>query len=190
MMAFVVRRRTVLGGAALGGAAAGLASIPRLASAQHASVTLVEESGVPESRQFASALADSGLVGKVIRIDSSLNGLLEELQDTGGTIVGLTSDPAAMIAGQLLSERGARMRVLWDHRYQDGRWRHRTEGGERLLASATHAWPVAVAHNIRDAIHSTPARVASTCNSGVCALPPSSPGMLVSWVYEAERHLS
>jgi hypothetical protein len=190
MMAWVVRRRDVLGAGALGTAVVGLGSLPQLASTSNRTVTLVEESGVPESRQFASALVDSGFAGKVIHIDRSLNGLLEELETTSGIVIGLTSDPAAMIAGQLLGERGASPQHLWQHHYAGGRWRHQTEGAPRLIEATTYAWPVAIAQQLQSVISGKPAQVSTTCNSGICGLLASSPGMLVSWVFEFKGHQS
>ena len=178
----------MLGAGVLGTAAVGLGSLPQLGSSPNRTVTLVEESGVPESRQFASALVDSGFAGNVIRIDRSLNGLLQELEAVGGTVIGLTSDPAAMIAGQLLGERGARPRYFWQHHYTGGRWHHRTDGIARLIESTTHAWPVAIAQQLQAAIGSTSSQASNTCTSGVCALLSNSPGMLVSWVYEFEGY--
>lgn len=190
MMDWMIRRRQVLGVGALGTAALGLGNFVPLASRPDRAVTLLEESAVPESRQFASALVDSGFASKVTRIDRSLNGLLEELEAPAGMIIGLTSDPAAMIAGLLLSERGAYSRLLWQHHYADGRWQHRTGGAPRLLEAATRDWPIAVAHKVRDAVDGRSEQFASTCSSGGCSLPASSPGMLVSWVYELEGRRS
>lgn len=190
MMAWIVRRRDVLGAGALGTAAVGLGSLSQIASTPNRTVTLIEESGVPESRQFASALVDSGFAGKVIHIDRSLNGLLEELEMTSGTIIGLTSDPAAMIAGQLLGERGASPRHLWQHHYVSGRWRHQTEGVARLIETTTYTWPVAIAQQLQSAISGKSAEISTTCNSGICALLANSPGMLMSWAYEFKGHQS
>mgnify|MGYP006081495175 CR=1 FL=1 len=190
MMAWNLRRRDVLGAGALGTAAVGLGTLVRSEPGRSRTVTLVEESGVPESRQFASALIDSGFAGEVIRIDQSLNGLLHELEATTGTIIGMTSDPVAMIAGQLLGERGALARQFWQHHFAGGRWRHRTEGSVRLIENTTHAWPVAVAHQLQSAISNRSPQVSNDCTSGSCALLASSPGMLVSWVYEFEGYQS
>lgn len=190
MMAWKLTRRDVLGAGALGTAAVGLGTLARSKPGGGRTVTLVEESGVPESRQFAAALIDSGFAGEVIRIDQSLNGLLHELEATTGTIIGMTSDPAAMIAGQLLGERGAHSRHFWQHHYTNGRWRHRIEGGARLIGNTTHAWPVAIAHQLQSAIGNRSPQVSNACTSGACALLASSPGMLVSWVYEFEGHQS
>ncbi|WP_230206928.1 hypothetical protein [Novosphingobium sp. Gsoil 351] len=174
----------MLGAGALGAVAAGLNGLSGPASARNRLVTLVEESAIPESRQFVSAFAASGTTARIIRIDRSLGGLLHELEDTAGLIVGLTSDPVAMIASQLLVERGANPRLTWKHDYALGQWHHQTEGAPRLLKNATLAWPVAVAHEVRDAIGGKSERRPNTCDSGTCALAPSSPGMLVSWAYE------
>ncbi len=190
MMAWNLKRRDVLGAGALGTAAVGLGALARSEPGRSRTVTLVEESGVPESRQFASALIDNGFAGEVIRIDPSLNGLLYELEATTGTIIGMTSDPVAMIAGQLLGERGAHARQFWQHHFAGGRWRHRTEGSVRQIENTTHAWPVAVAHQLQSAIGNRSPQVSNDCTSGSCALLASSPGMLVSWVYEFEGYQS
>lgn len=189
-MAWKLRRRDVLGAGALGTAAVGLGTLARSKPGRRRTVTLVEESGVPESRQFAAAMVDSGFAGEVIRIDQSLNGLLHELEATTGTIIGMTSDPAAMIAGQLLGERGAHARHFWQHHYAGGRWRHQTEGAPRLIEATTYAWPVAIAQQLQSVISGKPAQVSTTCNSGICGLLASSPGMLVSWVFEFKGHQS
>lgn len=190
MMDWMIRRRDVLGACAAGAAATGLGSFLLRMPRAHHGVTLVEESAVPESRQFASALAVGGSVDKVIRIDRSLNGLLEELEAPVGMIVGLTSDPAAMIAGMVLSHRGAYSRLLWQHHYTDSRWVHQTVGEARLLEAAAHDWPVAVAQKLRDAVDGRSEPSANICTSAECSLPDSSPGMLTSWVYELEGHRS
>lgn len=190
MMAWNLRRRDVLGAGALGTATIGLGALVQSEPGRSRTVTLVEESGVPESRQFASALIDSGFASEVIRIDQSLNGLLHELEATTGTIIGMTSDPVAMIAGQLLGERGALARQFWQHHFAGGRWRHRTEGSVRLIENTTHAWPVAVAHQLQSAIGNRSPQISNDCTSGSCALLASSPGMLVSWVYEFEGYQS
>lgn len=183
-MTWNVRRREVLGAGALGVATAGLVGLSVSASGRNRLVSILEESAVPESRLFASAIADAGMAARTIRIDRSLGGLLYELEEFTGLIVGLTSDPAAMIARQLLVERGASPRLLWKHHYQSGQWRHQTEGAPHLIESATLAWPAAVAHAVCDAIGGKSERHSNTCNSGTCALARSSPGMLVSWAYE------
>lgn len=191
-MAWDVSRRVVLGAGALGATAAGLATaLSGAASARNRRLTLVEETSVPESRQFAGAIAEAGWGESILRVDRTLNALLHALEQPTGLIVGLTSDPAAMIAGQLLGERGARERLVWQHHYVGGRWRHSVESAPRLLEAASLAWPVAVAHHFRDTIANNfgankAAGARGICDSNSCALAPSSPGMLVSWAYEIE----
>lgn len=190
MMAWEFKRREFLGAGALGAAVAGLGALPGTAAARARKVTVVEESASPESRLFGATLRESGLVERTVRLNRSLNGLLEQLEETDGLVVGLTSDPAAMIAAQLLIERGARPALLWRHQYAAGRWQHQTEGAPRLLESAAAAWPAAVAHLVHDAIGEGAASRASTCHSGSCDLAASSPGLLASWVYEIGGDLS
>ena len=187
MMVWDVRRRELLGAGAVGAATAGFVGFSSAAASERwRAITLVEESGTPESVQFASAMTAGGRTARIIRVDRSLNGLLVELEESTGLVVGLTSDPAAMIAGQLLVERGARERLWWQHHYGEGRWRHRTGGARRLLESSTRAWPVAIAHEVRNAVDGKSRPASNTCVSGSCALAASSPGMLVSWAYEIE----
>lgn len=190
MMAWDIKRREFLGAGALGATVAGLGVLPGAASARACKVTVVEETASPESRLFAATLADSGVVGRTIRLDRSLNVLLHDLDNAEGLIVGLTSDPAAMIAGQLLVERGARRAMQWRHSYEGGRWKHQTEGAARLLEGTAAAWPVAVAHLVRDAIGTPPESRLNTCKSGSCDIAASSPGLLASWVYEIRGDLS
>ena len=184
MMAWDCKRRDFLGAGALGATVAGLGVLPGTAAARARRMIVVEETSSPESRLFAATLAGSGLVGRTIRLDRSLNVLLHELDDADGLIVGLTSDPAAMIAGQLLVERGARSALQWRHHYEGGRWQHQTEGAARLLEGSAAAWPVAVAHLVSDVIGAKTESRLNSCKSGSCDIAASSPGLLASWVYE------
>jgi hypothetical protein len=184
-MALNVSRRAVLGGGAVGLAAAGISFGVSTAGPPVRPVVVIEESAIPESRQFAEALVDSGHAARIIRVDRSLNSLLHELTDTNARFAGLTSDPAAMIAAQLLVERGGRPILQWRHHYASGRWTHQTAGTPPLLASARSGWPTALAHHVRDTIGSPGSDRPVLCQSGACALAASSPGMLVSWVIEA-----
>ena len=183
-MALNVSRRAVIGGGAAGLAAAGISFGVSTAAASARPVVVIEESAIPESRQFAEALVNSGHAARVVRIDRSLNGLLHELADSEAHFAGLTSDPAAMIAAQLLVERGGRPLLQWKHHYASGRWTHRTDGTPPLLASARSGWPTALAHHVRDTIGGRGSDGPALCQSGGCALAASSPGMLVSWVIE------
>lgn len=187
MMAWDVTRRDLLGVGAMGAATFGLAGLRGPVSDRSGHLTLVVETAVPESRQFADAIAETGWSRRILRIDRSLNGLLDELKEPTGLVAGLTSDPAAMIAGQLLAERGARERLLWQHHYSGGRWRHSIESAPLLLKGTSVGWPVAVAHHLRDAMTHYPGGARSICHSNECALAAGSPGMLVSWAYEIER---
>lgn len=182
-MAWDISRRAVMGSGAAGLVAAGV-GIGGGASAMRRTV-VIEESSAPESRQFAEAIATADFSVRVIRVDRTLNGLLHELEDTGCLFAGLTSDPVAMIATQILAARGARPLLRWTHHYAGGRWRHQTEGAPSLLSKARFAWPTTIAHHLRDAIGGAGSGSADICNSGACALAGSSPGMLVSWVIEA-----
>lgn len=189
-MAWNFSRRAVMGGGAVGLASAGMGLGVSTAAAPMRKVVVIEESAIPESRQFAETLINAGDVARVIRIDRSLNGLLHELTDTSSSFAGLTSDPAAMIAAQLLVERGGRPLLTWKHHYASGRWTHQTAGASVLLQTAHNGWPTALAHRVRDAISSTGSDGLAICRSGSCALAGSSPGMLVSWVIEVGEQLS
>lgn len=189
-MAWDVSRRAVMGSGALGLAATGIGFGASTASGRAIKTVIVEESAIPESRQFASAFVGAAPSTRVIRIDRSLNGLLHEIDHTDCRFAGLTSDPAAMIAAQLLIERGGRPLLNWSHRYGAGRWTHHTAGVPALLTRASGGWPTALAHHVRDRLNgSTDGRVAA-CRSNACGLPETSPGMLVSWVIEMGEPLS
>ena len=183
-MAWDVSRRTVMSGGAVGAAVVGL-GIGRSAWAKRPIKTIViEEAEVPESRLFAETFVNSGRAAKIIRIDRSLNGLLHELAIAEGVLVGLTSDPAAMIAEQILVADGARPLLHWTHHYRKMRWEHRTEGAPALLARASTGWPTVLAHHMQDALFGDRQTAELRCESGHCSLDGKSPGMLVSWAFE------
>jgi hypothetical protein len=189
-MAWVVSRRAVMSGGALGAAVAGL-GIGRGATAQaNHKIIVLEETAVPESRLFTETFINSGYAAQVIRIDRSLNGLLHELEAIGGILLGLTSDPAAMIAEQLLVGSGARPLLQWTHQYRRMRWEHRTEGTSALLSRASTGWPTVLAHHIQDALGGNRQDAKLQCESGSCRLDGKSPGMLVSWAFEVGEKLS
>ncbi|MGX7927195.1 hypothetical protein ACWPMX_11570 [Tsuneonella sp. HG094] len=185
-----VTRRTAMSGGAVGLAAAGASLRGTSASAYAPATIVVEESAVPESRQFAEAFVTAGHAARVIRIDRSLNGLLYRLEDFGCRFAGLTSDPAAMIAAQLLVERGGRPLLQWTHHYDGRAWSHITAGAPTLLRRANHGWPTALAHHVRDKLDFQESESMAKCRSGFCGLPASSPGTLVSWVIEMRENQS
>lgn len=189
-MAWDISRRTVLSGGAIGAAAAGLGFGNGALAEQARKLIVVEETEVPESRQFASTFATRGHAAHIIRIDRSLNGLLHELDVTDGLLVGLTSDPVAMIAAQVLVGSGARPLLQWSHHYRRMRWEHRTDGAPELLARASTGWPTVLAHHMQDALGGGAKGGAPRCESGSCRLDGKSPGMLVSWAFEVGVKLS
>ncbi|MDB5697598.1 MAG: hypothetical protein JWN69_402 [Alphaproteobacteria bacterium] len=190
MTALGFNRRDVLsaGAGAAGVGVIGLA--PFAGSAQAAAgqpqVRVVAEVGAPESRRFASAFARS----KIIAVSPGLTELLDPLNvdvvagALAGTVVGLTSDPAAMIAEQLLVERGGRPLFRWVHRYEGGGWRHDVDAAVGALARSGGAWPVALAGIVADKLALASGNPPQTCFSGPCLLARRSPGLLVSWAYE------
>lgn len=189
-MAWNASRRAVMGSGAIGLAAAGIGLGTSEAKASNAKLIVVEESAIPESRQFAEAFVAAGHSARVIRIDRSLVGLLHELEETECRFAGLTSDPAAMIASQLLVERGGRPLLTSTHHYGSGRWTHQTANAPGLLRRASSGWPTALAHHVRDSLAGEEEGAATACRSGACGLPRSSPGMLVAWVIEMGGRLS
>ncbi|MCW1384349.1 hypothetical protein OLX02_16125 [Novosphingobium sp. KCTC 2891] len=183
-MAWDVSRRTVMSGGAVGAAVAGL-GIGRSALAKRPlKIIVIEEAEVPESRLYAETFVNSGRAAKVIRIDRTLNGLLHELVIGEGVLVGLTSDPAAMIAEQVLLADGARPLLKWAHHYRKMRWEHRTDGAPALLARASTGWPTVLANHMQDALGGSRQAPDLRCQSGHCGLDGKSPGMLVSWAFE------
>lgn len=184
-MAWDVSRRTVMSGGAVGAAVAGL-GIGRSALAQRPrKIIVIEETHVPESRLFAETFTNLGRAAQVVRIDRSFNGLLHELEAVEGVLVGLTSDPAAMIAEQILVAGGARPLLQWTHQYRKLRWEHKTVGAPTLLARASVGWPSVLAYHMQDALVGDRQDAELRCQSGGhCGLDGKSPGMLVSWAFE------
>lgn len=183
-MTWDVTRRAAMSGGAVGLAAAGAGFAVSPASARAPATIIVEESAVPESRQFAEAFANAGHSARIVSVDRSLNGLLHELDASDCRFAGLTSDPAAMIAAQLLLERGGRPVLRWTHYYGGRGWTHTTAGAPSLLRQASNGWPTALAHHVRDMFDAPEGNAMYACRSRSCGLPASSPGMLVSWVIE------
>ena len=183
-MAWNVSRRSVMRGSALGAAVAGLGIGHCVSAKTMRKIIVVEETDVSESRVFADTLVNSGCVTQVVRIDRSLNALLQGLEATDGLLVGLTSDPAALIAEQILVRSGARPLLNWTHQYRDMRWEHLTQGAPELLAQASVGWPTVLAHQMQDALVGDRQESALKCASRRCGLDVKSPGMLVSWAFE------
>jgi len=175
-------RRAVVGGGAVGLVVAGATFSVSPISARVPKMIILEESAIPESRQFARALVNAGHLVRVIPIDRSLNGLFHDMEGTDCCFVGLTSDPAAMIATQLLVERGGHPLLQWTHHYAARSWSHKTAGAPALLSRARSSWPTALAHHVRDNLVGPRRDELAACRSNACGLPDSSPGMLVSWV--------
>jgi hypothetical protein len=189
MTALSFNRRDVLGaGAGAAGASViGLGSFAgsAAAAASQRPVRVVAEAGAPESRRFASAFAGS----QIIAVSPNLTELLDALNvDTSGglsgTIAGLTSDPAAMIAEQLLLERGGRPLFRWVHRYEAGGWRHDVGAAPGALAQAGAAWPATLARLVGETLTVRTDQAPQSCFSGPCVLARRSPGLLVSWAFE------
>ena len=189
MTALSFNRRDVLsaGAGAAGASVIGLGSFAgsAQAAAGHRQIRVVAEAGAPESRRFASAFGGS----QIIAVSPNLTELLDALNgDAGGrlsgTIAGLTSDPAAMIAEQLLLERGGRPLFRWVHRYESGGWRHDVGAAPGALAKAGAAWPVTLAGVVGEALTVRTDQALQSCFSGPCLLARRSPGLLVSWAFE------
>lgn len=169
------------------GAGAGLAAFSLLwrpGGYRPSPLLVVEQSPVRESRHFTATLVGRGRVFQTLAIGHGMDELLHNLEGRQGLVAGLTSDPAAMIAAQLLVEAGARQLLWWRHFYERGGWWHSAQGKGQLLAQSRDAWPAAVAHQLADMIDGRNEARAEPCRSGACGLPASSPGMLVSWAYE------
>lgn len=183
-MTWDVTRRAAMSGGAVGLVAAGAGLSGSPVSARVPATIIVEESAVPESRQFAEAFANTGHPARIVSVDRTLTGLLHELEASDCRFTGLTSDPAAMIAAQLLLERGGRPLLRWTHYYGGRGWTHTTAGAPSSLTQASYGWPTALAHYVQDMFDAPERHAMDACRSNSCRLPASSPGMLVSWVIE------
>jgi hypothetical protein len=188
-MEIVVGRRSVLGGCVAG---AGIAALGSTAAAQPLSAA---DSGVarvcaelagPESKAFAMAFGGHSVFG----IEPTMNNLLTELGAApSGLFAGLTSDPVAMVAEQLLVAAGGHPLWRWVHRYEAGAWQHRIDFGGSdadlgALRSAGNNWPQQVARLARARLQGTVAGAEIECCSGPAPLPARSPGLLVSWAID------
>lgn len=182
-------RRSMLGGIAVG--TLGLACIaqagldPSAAASRALSpdkYKVLVETSSPESRKFAAALAGAQLTA----VDPTLTDLLQTLADQGpGRVIGLTSDPVAMIGQQLLGERGGRLLFRWVHSYARGQWWHAMDEPASLLAGTGTNWPVTLAQHVEARIGGVFNAVgADQCSSGSCRLHRSSPGLLVCWAID------
>lgn len=189
-MTWEISRRAAMFGTAAGLVGAGITIRSTSVKARTPKLVIIEESSIPESRQFCEALMEGDHHAEIVRIDRSLNGLLDQLSDSSACFVGLTSDPAAMIASQLLLERGGQPHLEGKHLYTQGRWMHHTNGTSSLLERASNGWPTALAFHIRDLMDGSINDHTAECRSGACNLAASSPGALVSWAIEVEDHLS
>lgn len=178
------KRRQVLAGSVLGMGAVGIGGVSMIGLKRGAALTLVQELSVPESAKFAAALERTERIEAIVHVGSTLNELLQDFHPRQGVVLGLTSDPVAMIAGQLLSEAGGRQVAEGRHSYLSGRWQHQINGASRLLRKSSIGWPASVAMQMLDAVSQRTTKTASNCLSGPCVLAKESPGMLVSWAYE------
>lgn len=176
-------RREVLSAVALGVGAIGLGPLVGRAGATAAHrLTLVAEAGAPESRRFAAALGS----GELLAVSPAMTELLGAIGAGADAVIGLTSDPAAMVAQQLLLECGSRPIFRWLHRYEAGAWHHEVDCAAGPLHGAGADWPAAVAAMVRERLGVTGTGPAS-CASGACRLARRSPGLLVTWAFETAQ---
>lgn len=183
-------RRQILGAGAAGAGVIGAATIglaPGIASAaplarEGLGARVIAEAAAPESRRFAAAFAGAELLS----VSPAMVELLGEFANDARLVVGLTSDPVAMIAEQRLAERGGGRLFHWTHRYQDGGWQHRIDQVADGLAGSGARWPVALAALVAERLTMVAAEP-RTCASGECLLARRSPGLLVSFAFDMTR---
>lgn len=182
-------RRDVLGAGAAGAGVVGLGPLAASASATAVEAPaswVVAEIVAPESRRFATAFGGARLMPVSSAMGELFDGLSGALPEV---VVGLTSDPVAMVAEQLLAERGARGIFRWVHRYQNGGWHHQIDAAPAALAGSGATWPAALARLVaaRLGADAAPGQALS-CGSGACVLARRSPGLLVSWAFQTTRN--
>lgn len=171
----------VFGAGALG--ALGLGPLVGGARAEAAPrLTVVAETGAPESRRFATALASAELLA----VSPAMTELLGGIGAGADAVVGLTSDPTAMVARQLLLERRARPIFRWVHRYESGEWHHDIDAAAGPLSGSGSGWPAALAAIVGRRLGAAGSDRVS-CASGPCPLARRSSGLLVSWAFETAR---
>lgn len=175
----------VIGASVIGAGAIGFA--PGIAAAaslgtEGRSTSVIAEAAAPESRRFAAAFVGADLLS----VGSTMIELLGEFAADAQVVIGLTSDPVAMIAGQRLVERGGRRLFQWNHRFEDGGWLHQLDGPADGLAGSGAKWPVALASIVAGRLTTSSAELRS-CASGECLLARRSPGLLVSFAFDMTR---
>lgn len=152
---------------------------PAARAAVRPSLVLFDEL-VPEGRAFAEAVAAGHPVG--------VGPAMTELFDLAGhngpdLILGLTSDPVAMIASQMLAEAGAGLVFRWRHHFRNGGWHHDTDLSAATLGHAGPCWPAALASLAGDRISGTAGPLES-CRSPGGTLGGNSRPLLVSWAFK------
>lgn len=183
-MAAVLMRRELLGAGVFCAGLVGASRFRSGSAADEEAVLVVSQPRVEESERFAASLISSSQKSLALDVGSGLDELLGDWPRGARVIAGLTSDPAAMIAAQLLIESGAEPLLRWEHSYEAGRWTHRIGAAPGLGALPQYTWPAVVAQKVRDELDghkSSPRRAA--CISGECALASNSPGLLVTWAF-------
>lgn len=181
-----LNRRDLLGA---GLVTAGLAGVAGLGSvpARGEPVRVVRQQGIPESIRFSDALASEVPTASALEVGPGLDELFGYRPSGKGVIAGLTSDPVAMIAGQLLIEAGATPILRWDHSYGAGRWTHRIAGQPGFAGVSQFTWPAVAAMRLRDELAGRAAGPReSVCASEICGLSARSPGFLVTWAFRLD----
>jgi hypothetical protein len=178
-----LKRRELLG---VGLVTAGLAGVAGLRAGQgrNEPIWVVRQPDVPESIRFSDALAAEASTAGSLEVGPGLDELFENWPGGEGVVAGLTSDPVAMIARQLLVEAGATPVLRWDHSFAAGRWTHRISGRSGLAGVSQLTWPAVAAMRLSDEIVGRAAGpLDSGCASDLCGLSARSPGFLVTWAF-------
>lgn len=156
-------------------------------AAPYRTATVLVEKGQPESAAFAAALS----ARDVIEVDG-LSDIVSYLSsETPALLIGLTTDPAAMIVEQLMREQRAKRIYQGQHRYQRRAVSHEMTASTAALLRTLPAlqagggmWAAELGQRL-SAIPLSGEVCHRRCVTTRAALPRKGLGYFVSWAWRA-----
>ncbi len=180
-------RRALLKASVVAGAVIGLPLLSRRSRepVDRRRLLVVAEATLPESARFAAAFGDT----QRLAVGTGMTEVLDAFDPSSiGVVLGLTSDPIAMIAEQIAVEHGGQSILRWVHRYNSGIWRHEVDTAPLLLSRSGALWPLASAELVKGRLaEPTVAGDIISCCSGPATLGPHSSAFVVSWAFVMGR---
>lgn len=157
-------------------------------AAPYRAATVLVERGRPESEAFAAALP----ARDVVYIGSGLSEIVSYLSsEKPALLIGLTTDPAAMIVEQLMREQGAKRLYQGLHRYHHNAVMHEMTGSTAALLRTIPVvqagggiWAAELGRQM-SAIPLSGEACNRRCVTTRVSLPRKGPGYFVSWAWRA-----